>query len=247
MLLDERRAGICDLVRDRGFATLSDLADAVGASESTVRRDLDFLTEAGELRRTRGGAAAVDPLSVRQPLDKALAQKQAIAKAAAGLIGDGETILIDGGTTTLELARHLVGKRLQIVTNSLPIMQLLSGADGIELVCLGGVLHSQTGVLLGPMTTAALERLHVRRTIMGTGGVLESGLFNSNSLLVETERQMIAAADETVVLADAEKFGHSELVRLCGLDDVDRLVTDSRLGNDWRRTLRSAGVDVRVV
>ena len=247
MLLDQRRAGIRDLVHDRGFATLSDLAEAVGASESTVRRDVEALAQAGALRKTRGGAAAVDLTTTRQRPDPLLGRKQTIARAAADLIGDGETVLIDGGSTTLELARHLLGKRLQVVTNSLPVANVLAGADDIELILLGGVLHPSTGVFLGPMTNDAIQRLHVRRLVMGTGGVQAEGLFNSNSLLVETERAMIAAADETIVLADSSKFGHSELVRLCGLDAIGRVVTDSQLPQPWRRQVKSAGVRLHVV
>lgn len=232
---------------DRGFATLADLADAVGASESTVRRDVEALAEAGEVRKTRGGAAAVDMTTTRQRPDPLLGRKQALARAAADLIGDGETVLIDGGSTTLELARHLLGKRLQVVTNSLPVAQVLAGADDIELVVLGGVLHPKTGVFLGPMTEAALKTLHVRRLVMGTGGVRADGLYNGNSLLVDAERAMIAAAEETIVVADSGKFGHGELVRLCGLDDVARMVTDSKLPADWRTRLRAAGVDLHVV
>ena len=247
MLLDERRAGIRDLVSDRGFATLADLADAVGASESTVRRDVEALSRAGEVRKTRGGAAAVDLRATRTRPDPVLSAKQAIAKATADLIGDGETVLIDGGSTTLELARHLVGKRLQVVTNSLPVANVLAGADDIELVVLGGVLHPATGVFLGPVTNQVLERINVRRLLMGTGGIRPDGLYNGNSLLVETERAMIAAADETTVMADAGKFGHSELVRLCGLDEIDRLVTDQPLPDDWSPRLKSAGIDLHVV
>lgn len=172
-------------------------------------------------------------------------QKEKIAATAVDLVEDGETVLIDGGSTTHAFSRELVQREfaaLQIVTNSIALLGTLSPAAGIELVSLGGVLQPKSGVLLGPLTTAALSELHVRRLIMGTGGIRQTGLFNSNSLLVETERRMLDAADEVIVLADSGKFGHSELVHLCGLDRVDVLVTDDQVSEEWRRRLTDAGI-----
>lgn len=248
MLLDERRQRILDLVTEQGFVSLQDLVRSAGASESTVRRDLDFLDEAGRLRRTRGGAAALVG-QVAAPGSgtprNVSATKATIARVAARLVQDGETVLIDGGSTTHALARELVTRdfsSLQVVTNSIGLLDTLGEADGIELVCLGGVLQAKTGVLLGPLTTAALGELHVRKLIMGAGGIQETGLYNSNSLLVETERRMIEAADEVIVVAESSKFGHSELVHLCSLGRVDCLVTDSGLTPFWRTRLETAGV-----
>lgn len=249
MLLDQRRLRILDHVAQNGFASLQELVDRAGASESTVRRDLDFLDQEGHLKRTRGGAVAL----MRNASSPALAslsrsateQKERIAAAAVSLVEDGETVLIDGGSTTHAFARELVQREfdaLQIVTNSIALLSTLAPAAGIELVSLGGVMQPKTGVLLGPLTTAALRELHVRKLIMGTGGIRETGLYNSNSLLVETERRMLDAADEVIVLADSGKFGHSELVHLCGLDRVDVLVTDDQVSEEWRRRLTEAGI-----
>lgn len=249
MLLDQRRHRIVDLVTLQGFASLQELVSQAGASESTVRRDLDFLDEAGYLRRTRGGAASVPnhALAKRPEVRRNAAKtvKTLIAEAGAELIADGETVLIDGGTTTHALARELVDRNyanLQIVTNSIALLDTLSSADGIEIVSLGGVLQPKTGVLLGPLTTAALSDLHVRRLVMGAGGVRETGFYNSNSLLVETERRMIDSADEVIVLAESSKFGHSELVHLCDLDRVHCVVTDDGLPTAWRSRLHNAGI-----
>jgi DeoR/GlpR family transcriptional regulator of sugar metabolism len=227
---------------------LSDLAEAVRASESTVRRDLEHLDRSGQIRRTRGGAAYIgESLSgFDDRRQKAAIEKQQIGRKAAELIESGETVLLDGGTTTLEVARHLPGKSLQVVTNSLPIVNLLVGAPDIELVFLGGYLYPKTGVALGALTTAALKSIHVRRVVMSAGGITEAGLFNSNSLLVEAERQMLEAADEVIVVADHTKLGHSELAHLCGLDRIRRLVVDSGITEDWKKRLTTHGVDVVV-
>ena len=236
MLLDQRRDVILQLIQKQGFASLQSLSEATGASESTLRRDLELLDRNGQIRRTRGGAAYVGesltPFEVRR--DRASAEKQRLGKRTAELIQPGETVLLDGGTTTLEVARNLAGKSLQVVTNSLPIVTVLAGAPDIELIFLGGYLYPKTGVTLGPLTTAALERMKVRRLVLSAGGMTTDGLFNSNSLLVDAERKMIEAADEVVVVADGTKFGHSELAFLCGWKVVDRIVVDQEPAPEWR-------------
>jgi DeoR family fructose operon transcriptional repressor len=248
MLLDQRRDSILEIIESKGFVSLQELSDRLGASESTVRRDLEHLDRIGQIRRTRGGAAYVgDSLTTfEERKQTATEEKQRIGRFAAELIESGETVLLDGGSTTLEVARQLVGKTLQVVTNSLPIVNLLVGVSSIELVYLGGYLYPKTGVALGSLTVAALKQIHARRLIMSTGGITAAGLFNSNSLLVEAERQMIEAVDEVIVVADSSKFGHLELTHLAPLDTVDRLVTDARITGDWRRTVTESGVELIV-
>jgi len=246
MLLDERRTNILQLIEIQGFISLHELVDRIGASESTVRRDLEYLDGIGQIRRTRGGAAYVGEslTTFEDRRSDALPQKKRIAKAAAELIQPGEAILLDGGTTTLEVAKQLIGKSLLVVTNSLPIVNLLAGQPKIELMVIGGYLYPKTGVALGPMAVAALSNVHVRRLIMSVGGITEKGLFNRNDLLVTTERQMIEAAEEVVVVSDSKKLGHSALAHLCPLDVVDRLVVDSGITPQWRETIQQAGVEL---
>lgn len=248
MLLDQRRDNILEILQVKGFASVQDLMDQLGASESTVRRDLEYLDRIGQIRRTRGGAAYVGEslTAFDDRRNRALNQKQAIGRAAAQFIQSGETILLDGGTTTLEVARHLAGKTLQVVTNSLPIVNQLVAVADIELVYLGGYLYPKTGVALGSLTITALKQIHARRLIMSTGGITQAGLFNSNSLLVETEREMIAVADEVIVVADSSKFGHSELAHLCELDRVDRLVVDAGITDEWKTIVASHGIELTI-
>ncbi len=246
MLLDQRRDAILQLIRSQGFVSLPQLSEATGASESTLRRDLELLDRNGQIRRTRGGAAYIgDSLtSFEVRREQASAEKKRLGKRTAELIQPGETVLLDGGTTTLEVARNLAGKSLQVVTNSLPIVSVLAGFPEIELIFLGGYLYPKTGVTLGPLTTAALERMKVRRLVLSAGGVTTEGLFNSNSLLVDAERKMIDAADEVVVVVDGMKFGHSELAFLCGWDVVDRVVVDDDPSDEWRSVFGRQGVSV---
>src|SRR5439155_24425965 len=144
---------------------------------------------------THGGAmcpgedAALPALEDR--FERQIEEKRQIAQAAVARIRDGDAILLDGGTTTLEVARLLVGRRLQIVTNSLPIANLLASNRETELIMLGGYVYPKTGVALGPLTARMLPDVHVNQTILSVGGVTAKGLFNSNVLLVETERQMM--------------------------------------------------------
>lgn len=246
MLLDQRRANILNVVESNGFVSLKQLADEVDASESTVRRDLEYLETIGQVRRTRGGAAYVGEslTGFDDRRNLAFKEKQKIARRTVELIGTGETIILDGGTTTLEVARHLAGKSLQVVTNSLPIASHLVGVSDIELIFLGGYLYPKTGVALGEITVAVLKQIHARRLIMSVGGITEAGLFNSNSLLVEAERQMMASADEVIVVADSGKLGHSELARLCPLDAVNRMVVDDGISDDWRQCLNAHNIEL---
>ena len=246
ILAEERRQKVAELVSQRGFMPLGDLVNVIGVSESTVRRDLDFLNDAGIVRRTHGGAAA--PANGKNDRSAGLTdfderrqlraeEKSRIAQAMAGLVRDGETVLLDGGTTTYEVAKLLVGRSLQVFTNSIPVASLLSGSPGIDLVLIGGVVYPKTGVALGPIATTTLAGLHVDRLIMGVAGITPRGLFNGNLLLVETERSMMACAEETTVVADAGKFGTPGLAFLCGWEHVHRVVSDDGLAAEHRGQL----------
>lgn len=249
MLLDERRQNILHVVEQKGFVSLQELVDAIGSSESTIRRDLEFLDNIGQIRRTRGGASYIgDSLTaLEERRTKSYPQKQHIAKAVAEFIQSGETVLLDGGTTTLEVARQLIGKQLQVVTNSMPIVNLLINQPSIELIVIGGYLYPKTGVALGAMATSALDGIHARRLVMSVGGVNEMGLYNSNSLLVETERKMMECAEEVIAVCDSSKFGHSALAHLCPLKAVHHAVVDDGISDEWQEILKSHGVQVTVV
>jgi DeoR family fructose operon transcriptional repressor len=248
MILDQRRHNILQVIEKQGFASLQVLVDQVGASESTVRRDLEYLDRIGQIRRTRGGAsyAGESLAGFEERTSQATTEKQAIARTAARLIQDGEAVLLDGGTTTLEVARQLMGRTLQVVTNSLPIVNLLANQPQIELIQIGGYLFPKTGVALGPLAIGALSQIHVRRLVMSVGGITEAGLFNTNTLLVETEKQMLTAAEEVVVVTDSSKLGHSALAHLCPLQKVHCVVVDSGITPEWVRILEQAGIQVLI-
>jgi DeoR family transcriptional regulator, fructose operon transcriptional repressor len=250
VLVQERRQQVLDAVSRRGFVWLTELAQTFKVSESTLRRDLDHWDELGLLKRIHGGAMFIGDGSALPALEdrskSQITEKRLVAQAAAGLIRDGDAILLDGGTTTLEVARLLVGRSLQIVTNSLPIANLFASSRETDLVMLGGYVYPRTGVALGPLTVRMMQEVHVHQTILSIGGLTERGLFNSNLLLVEAERQMMKCADEVVVVADHTKIGRSNLAFLCELAEVDCLIVDDGLSADQRRLLDDAGVQVRL-
>ncbi len=248
MVAELRRSRILELVRARGFASLTELVEELQVSESTIRRDLDTLEESGSAKRTHGGVfyAGTSPklphFEQRQPAQ--WNKKKAIARCAAQLIEDGDTILLDGGSTTYEVARLLIGRPLQVVTNSLPVANLFATHDDTDLVLVGGYVYPRTGVSLGPYSNQVLSSLNVRRTVLSIAGATGAGFYNSNLLLVETERAMMKAADEVIIVADSSKFGHHSLAHLCPLETVDRLVVDDAMPESWRRKIKDAGVDL---
>jgi DeoR/GlpR family transcriptional regulator of sugar metabolism len=248
-LTDDRRSRLLELIRQRGFASLPDLAQALSVSESTVRRDLDFLEESGVAQRTHGGVFYTGPSPKLAHFDQRQAlnwdKKRQIAVAASGLIDDNETILLDGGSTTYELAQLLVGRPLQVVTNSLPVANLFTSSDAADLVMIGGYVHAKTGVSIGPYANQMLAGLNVRRAVISVAGINERGCYNSNLLLVETERAMMTSAEEVIVVADSTKLGHTSLAHLCDLNEIDMLVTDGSVTAEWRE--RIAAADVKLV
>ena len=214
-------------------------------SESTVRRDLEALEKQSLIRRTHGGAfwsGGSDTLSIfSDRRDDSWAAKNAIGTVAAQMVDDHDTILLDGGSTTYELARRLVNRPLQVVTNSLPVAQLLSTGTEIDLIMIGGCIRGRTAVSIGPMAQAQLAGIQVATAFLSIAGLNERGFYNSDMMLVESERAMASAADTTVVVADSSKFGRVSLSRICGLDEVDTVVTDSDVESHWKQTFESAG------
>jgi DeoR/GlpR family transcriptional regulator of sugar metabolism len=249
-VVEERRQRLQELVRARGFASLPDLADELSVSESTIRRDLDFLEELGTAKRTHGGVFYTGPsprlphFDERQPAE--WDKKRAVARKAVELIADGDTLLLDGGSTTYEVAQLLAGRALQVVTNSLPVANLFASDARNDLVLVGGFVYPRTGVALGPHAIDMISRLNVRRTVLSVSGITERGFYNNNLLLVETERAMLGAAEEVIVVADSSKFGHPSLALLCELSAVHHLVVDDGLDEPWRERLRAAGVTLHL-
>lgn len=218
-------------------------------SESTIRRDLEALEDSGEAKRTHGGVFSTGPTTAVKQFESKKnpgqwEKKRSIAESAARLIDDHDTLLLDGGSTTYELARQLIGRPLQIVTNSLPVANLFSSCDSVDLVLLGGALHHRTGVTLGSFANQMLQSINVQKAFLSVAGINVRGFYNSNMLLVETERAMMQCADRTIIVADSSKFGRSSLARLCEWSDVHTLVVDDELNEKWRKQIEESSVQL---
>ncbi len=250
MSAEARRDRLLEVIRNKRFASLPDLAEILAVSESTIRRDLGHLEESGTTRRTHGGVLYAGPSPKLKHFDHKQSEhwekKRKVAHRAAAMIAEGDTVLLDGGSTTYELAQRLTDRHLQVVTNSLPVANLFIGSPTTEVVMIGGYVHERTGVTLGPYAVEMLRDLNVRTAILSVAGLTEKGFYNSNLLLVETERAMMEAADQVVIVADSTKLGRSSLAKLCELTAIDALIIDDELTEDWRSRLLAAGVPLVV-
>lgn len=241
------------MLATRGMSDLETLAAELNVSTSTVRRDIEAMEQEGIVKRTHGGviwvgdrtdAAATRPYAFDQRMNYQLESKQRIAKAARQLIQPGQTILIDGGTTTFHLAQELLGESLQLLTNSLPIANLFLNDESVELILTGGLVYPRYGVLLGPMAEQTLQTVHTQTMFFSVAGIRAGSLYNQNLLLVQAERQMMQQAQQVVLLADSGKFDQQALARLCGLDEVDIVVTDAGLSDEHAAAIRKAGCEL---
>jgi DeoR/GlpR family transcriptional regulator of sugar metabolism len=232
------------------FASLEELAKQVEASPSTVRRDLAILEAGGNVKRTHGGARLLNPRSDEFTFSARdthqLAEKEAMGRACAELIQPNQSVIIDAGTTTYHVARHLEGKRPQIVTNSLPVANLFASANLLEVLVSGGVIYPRLGVLVGPLAVEALSKLHADVAIMSAGGISLEGITNSHALLIDIQRAMIQAAQKVIFCLDHTKFGRQSVLPLCGLDCVDTIVTDSDAPAELVEGLRAQAIEVVV-
>jgi DeoR/GlpR family transcriptional regulator of sugar metabolism len=246
-----RRAKVADLLSQKGFMSLGELVRTISVSESTARRDLEFLEQQGTVTRTHGGVVYVKgspshSLAFTERQTTAVTEKEAIARAVAELIPAGQTVIINGGTTCYQVARAVQGRHLNVITNSVPIGSLLSADLSAEVTLIGGYVYPRTGVALGAMAERQLEGLHATQLILGCAGVTEGCAFNMNQMLVDTDRAMMRIAEQTILVADHTKFGMRSVVKLCDLSEVDVIVTDSGVDAETLKRLKDSGPKVIV-
>jgi len=237
-------------IRAHRYADLHTLATRFTISLSTVRRALDELEAKGILRRHHGGASLIETDEVAREYDfiardeRMAAEKFAIASLIADRVQPGMTIILDGGTSTYAVARLLTAKRLQVITNSLPIAGLFGEVGTVETIVTGGSVYSRLGVLVGPLCEQSLDQIHADLAILGSAGITETGLWNHNALIVAAQRKMIAAAEESIFALDHTKFGRKALALTAGFSSKFTIVTDTRPEPAVNRAIESAGAQL---
>lgn len=239
-------------IREHKYADLHTLASRFGISLSTVRRALDALEARGVLRRHHGGASLIETDELAKEYDfiardqRQAAEKFAIARHLADLVQPGMSVILDGGTSTYAVARLLVGKRLQVITNSLPIAGLFSEIGSLETIVTGGNINNRLGVLVGPLCEQSLEQIHADIAILGGAGLTEAGIWNHNALIVAAQRRMIKASERVVFAMDSSKFGRKALSLTCPFAASHTIVCDTKPPSAILKAMQGAGASISV-
>lgn len=236
----EREGAILAALSRTGFVSYRELETALDASPATIRRDLSRLEEEAKLARVHGGAKAIGEEQATRteglvlkgtPFDKSLAQhraaKRAIARAAAALCAPGEGVIIDGGTTTYQMCEHLDGLNLQVLTNSLHIVNALLPQQGTHLVVPSGNIFREQNLILAPQGEHSMPDFHAAKLFIGAAAISPRGIFQTDAILVASQRRLLDLADEVVLLVDSSKLGASSGSIVCGLDRITTVIVDS--------------------
>jgi DeoR family ulaG and ulaABCDEF operon transcriptional repressor len=246
----ERHRIILGEVTDRPVVTVAQLVELTGASEATVRRDIGALHVAGRVRRVRGGAEALHPpqtvgiagrpFSVNEGVN--VDKKRAIARAAVDLCEDGESIIINGGTTTFQMVHHLARRRMQILTNSFPIAEHLLRNSKNTITLPGGAIYREQNIILSPFDNDVTRNFFAQRMFMGARGISPIGVMEGDPLLIQAEQKLIDQAEELVLLVDSSKFGSRSSLILCPLERVHTVITDDGVSTRDAKLVEQAGI-----
>lgn len=250
----ERHKIILSAVQDRPVVTVVDLCNLTGVSEATIRRDISTLHVQNKLRRVRGGAEAISPpqfvgLAGRPfVVNEALriTEKQAIARAAVDLCTDGDSIIINGGTTTFQMVHPLASRRMQIFTNSFPIADHLLKHSKNTIMVSGGAIYREQNIILSPFENDVTRNFYARRMFMGAQGLGPLGLMEADPLLIQAEEKLIGQADELIVLVDSSKFSQRSSLVLCPLKRISTVITDDGISDKSAAMLEQADVTLIV-
>lgn len=251
----ERSQFILGLLRERAVVTVRALQAATGASAATIRRDLQALTEAGLVRRVHGGVESVDKV-----VPKALAgsefevarrlnaeRKRAIAAAAVAMAEDGESIIVNAGSTTYAMAEALAGRRLLILTNSFPMAERLIATTENRVVLPGGEVYRKQGIVISPFDDDAIQHYTASKMFMSCYSIGPMGVIEADPLIARAEAKLLRRADRLIVLADSSKFETRGAIAVAPLSRVSAVITDDGAPKAALAMLREAGIDVRVV
>jgi DeoR/GlpR family transcriptional regulator of sugar metabolism len=246
----DRQQQIQQLLERQQRLSVAEICATFNVSEATTRRDLETLASQGKLQRVHGGAIVLTQAPPEQPIlqrqSEQTDEKVRIGQAAAALVQPGETIFLGSGTTVLEAARALRGRRdLTVLTNSLPVVNALAGADDITIICLGGMLRESEFSFIGHITEQALAEVRADKALIGTRAIsLEHGLTNEYLPETMTDRAILKAGQEIIVLADHTKFGRAATVLLASLESIHTIVTDNQTPQDFLDAVQLRGLRV---
>lgn len=247
---EERKQRIVLFVEKNARASVQELSQELGVSESTVRRDLKELEEAKLLKRTHGGAVSLQSVNFEATYldkeDRLLEEKQRIALKAVEMIQEGDAILLDAGTTTLQIAKALKSfSNIKVITNSIMALNELKDCRNIEVSITGGMLRPDTMAFVGPMTERSLEMVRVDKTFLGTNGLdIREGITTPNMLEASTKRKMIAVAKQVILVADHSKLGQVSFSKVAEVTDMDHCIMDSGVSDKFIRELTQMGVEI---
>lgn len=258
MHAEERERLILDVMQTTGFVAYRELEAALRASPATIRRDLARLEAGGRIVRVHGGAKLrsapqqddnlrLSGTPFSKTITENLAAKQAIGKAAAALCQPGEGIMIDGGSTTLQMCPHLAGLDCQVLTNSLHIVNALLGQEGTRILVPAGSVFREQNIILSPAGEDSMPRFHAPKLFLGAASVGPQGVMQADVVLVAAERRLIDRAETVILLVDSSKFGPSSGTIVCGLDEVDILIVDSYIEEEHANLILNAGIDLILV
>jgi DeoR family transcriptional regulator, aga operon transcriptional repressor len=248
----ERQKQIVSLLARQGRLSVAEIVAQFSISEATARRDLELLALQGRVQRVHGGVIAVEQAPPESPIlereSEQADEKARIGLSAAGLVADKETVFLGSGTTVLEVARNLRNrKNLTVITNSLPVLNALAGADGITVISLGGMLRDSELSFIGHITEQALSEIRADKVIMGTRGVsLEHGLTNDYLQETLTDRAILKIAREVIIVADHTKVNRVATALLAPLESMQTFVTDSKADRKFIQALKKNGIQVIV-
>ncbi|WP_286772382.1 DeoR/GlpR family DNA-binding transcription regulator, partial [Sphingomonas sp. 66-10] len=256
--VEERDSLILNLIGKTGFVSFKSLEASIPASPATLRRDLDRLEAKGVIQRVRGGARLVEDeatgergdvqslagVPFHENIDRNRAQKEAIGRAAATLCKPGESIIIDGGSTTLQMCNHLADLHLQVLTNSLHVVSALLPQPGTRIAVPGGSVFREQNIILGIGGEECMPRVYAPRLFMGAAFVGAQGVMQADVVLAAAERQMIDRAEWVALLVDSSKFAAPSGSVVCGLDELDVVVTDAGISDVHARMIEQAGVEL---
>ncbi|KXG43104.1 DeoR/GlpR family DNA-binding transcription regulator [Tepidibacillus infernus] len=253
MFSEERKTKILEYVQKYARASVPELAELFQVSESTVRRDLKELEDEKLIKRTHGGAIPIEGVNFeptfQEKEDRYSKEKEMIAKKATDFIEEGDTILLDSGTTIYYLVKELKRfNRLTVVTNSLVFAQELQDIKGIEVIIIGGSLRKETLALVGPFAEQSLSMIKVDKAFIATNGIdLKEGITTPNLLEAATKRRMIQSAKQVILLTDHSKIGKVAFAKVADLQEIDKYVIDDGISESVVKQLNDLGVDLYLV